>query len=137
MPTISKAWHQQAKGAQGGPEALLRTGIGRAYYAAFRWTVIYLIATDRSGVISKTGEDHSAVRIALYNSKKRPERDAADRLERLRTIRNKADYQIRSVDDVERAHIRAVKESAEVIELLVMPVAPTSPSHASPIGPPV
>ena len=78
------------------PEALLRSAISRAYYAAFIVLRNYLRDVERNPNITNSFADllrvHTIVRQELERSPKKTHWWAADLMRRMRTLRNKADY---------------------------------------------
>ncbi len=78
------------------PEALLRSAISRAYYAAFIVLRNYLRDVEHNPNVSSSFADlirvHTIVRSELERSPKRVHWWAADLMRRMRTLRNRADY---------------------------------------------
>lgn len=109
---IAFALQQQA--AAGLPrEAALRSAISRAYYAAFCHARNY--AHERHGLqLRYTADDHGLVKKHFMT---RRARTVADRLDWLRIVRNKCDYQD-ALDELDSLLATALKEAQMVIAIL-------------------
>ena len=85
---LARAFQKQAAGS-GQDDALLRTAFSRAYYAAYcharNYARNWLNFAARNDV-----DDHGRLRAHLSARRRRGD---ADRLERLRDLRNECDYQ--------------------------------------------
>jgi uncharacterized protein (UPF0332 family) len=79
-----------------GSEARHRTAISRAYYGAFHFAKELLTATGI--VLPDTAEAHRKMQMCLKESRVDDARRAGDKLEVLRGQRNRADYDLRTVD---------------------------------------
>lgn len=73
-------------------EAKLRSSISRAYYAAFCKARNYLRDAERLSIPSGP-EAHTDVRDTFLNSPNKSRRKIGESLKRLRTRRNKVDYE--------------------------------------------
>jgi hypothetical protein len=113
---VARHLEKEANQATGQAEALRRSAVGRAYYAAFcharNYAVQYL-----GYYIKGFGDDHGALRGHLKKSRRGG--DAA-RLDMLRNLRNEADYSDElSWDDA----ATTVKEAIEAAERLFASLA--------------
>jgi hypothetical protein len=94
-------------------EAALRSAISRAYYAAFCHARNY--ARDRHSLqLRYTGDDHFLVKQHFMT---RRARGIAAKLDWLRQIRNKCDYED-SVADLAKLLVSALQEAQMVIAIL-------------------
>ncbi len=75
-------------------EIELRTVINRAYYGAF------LVARDQAGIKNSSGSVHGAV-ISYYKNQKATK--ISNNLEYLKTLRQKADYELDQKIDLQQA----------------------------------
>jgi hypothetical protein len=95
------------------PEAALRSAVSRAYYAAFCHARNY--AHERHGLpLRYTADDHGLVKRHFQT---RRARTVADRLDALRQIRNKCDYE-NTVLQLESLLITALQDAQTVIAIL-------------------
>ncbi len=93
-------------------EAALRTAISRAYYSAFCKSRNYLRDIDNIQN-SRTAEIHKLVQETLKNSENKNRKKIGTNLERLRRIRNKADYED-NFSDLQQQATLALKWAKEI-----------------------
>jgi uncharacterized protein (UPF0332 family) len=103
--------------AHGSTPAEFRTAIGRAYYAAFN------VAADGLRTLGfrpgKGGAAHGEVARCMWNAGNPTITAAADKLNSLHSLRNRADYQMdkRDVEDP-RVTQKAVEDARSVIHAI-------------------
>lgn len=103
--------------AQGRTPAEFRTAIGRAYYSAFN------VAADGLRTLgfrlSKGGTAHGEVVHCVWNAGDPTVSAAADKLNSLHSLRNRADYQM-DKRDVENSPVtkKAVEDARSVIQAI-------------------
>jgi hypothetical protein len=108
---------QQQVGSVDNSEAFLRTALGRAYYGAFCYARNY--ARDWLGFKPKyEGDDHGRLRAHLKMKKRWR---VAEKLERLRDLRNECDYQDQLSIDLEAALEFALGDADYVFSGLLPP----------------
>jgi hypothetical protein len=95
-------------------EAVLRTAVSRAYYAAYGHAS-QVAAMKYSFQPSKTPDDHAQLRIHFRSRRMHL---LADKLDDLRKWRNKCDYDEASVDIDERMATNAIGRADYVIKTL-------------------
>lgn len=98
-------------------EAMLRSAISRAYYAAFILTHNYLRDQEGDKAISKLSQVHLYAADKFSGSKNQLRHDIGTKLYRLRRMRNSADYDDR-FDKLPRDARRAVNEAKLVVGAL-------------------
>ncbi len=79
-------------------EAMLRSCVSRAYYAAFCHARNYLI-NERDEIIPTDGSAHNLVKRKFSEAESQTDSKIAENLNRLRLDRNRADYDD-SIDDL-------------------------------------
>jgi hypothetical protein len=91
--TLARSLHTQlTTGSLGSTEAVFRTLVGRAYYAAYGYAHDYAeswLAFIPRRKPEERSQDHGRLRAHLHNRRRRA---VADRLTRLRDWRNECDY---------------------------------------------
>jgi uncharacterized protein (UPF0332 family) len=78
--------------AQAGAEAELRTAVSRAYYAAFH--VARKLFLNCGFMVPQADRAHGYLWLRLSNTREAQTRWAGEELKRLRSERNRADYQL-------------------------------------------
>jgi hypothetical protein len=120
MLALAGDLEQQAK-ATAEPEAFLRTALGRAYFSAYCHARNY--ARDFQGYKpSSESDDHGKLREHLKRSRRKGD---ADRLDRLRQWRNKADYEDVLPFDPATVIVSALSEAKLVFQSLTPPKPPS------------
>ena len=105
-----------AQGGRAHPEASLRSAVSRAYYAAFCRTRNHL--RDRDGLLVPTGgEAHRFVRTQFQHSRELSRRRLGATLDRLRLVRNQADYDD-TVPNLSRIAVVSLLWAEEVLATL-------------------
>ena len=94
-----------------------RTVISRAYYAAFN--VSYSFIKDTHHHIHKTDNKHSDTRLSLERSAIGGLKNAGKKLNRLRRLRNSADYDEVFIDsDLDFQAKVAIEEANSIIKII-------------------
>jgi uncharacterized protein (UPF0332 family) len=97
-------------------EACLRAAISKAYYAAFCSARNYARDFDRL-VLDETAQDHGSVKKHYIRAPDPKNRQIGNSLDRLRDLRNQADYSD-SIDKLEELAKAAISQSKQVHTLL-------------------
>lgn len=97
-------------------ESKLRSAISRAYYAAFCCARNHVRDKELRAIPSKA-DAHQYVRNQFLNSRDHVRKKIGTNLGRMRTNRNKADYDD-SVSELDRLAKKALIQSAEVMSVL-------------------
>lgn len=84
-------------------EAERRTSVGRAYYALYNLLVMRLSSQGFS--FQKDGGDHGRLVRYLIQSENLEASKLGERLKKLRTLRNVADYEMEAAIDANRAEL--------------------------------
>jgi hypothetical protein len=114
---------QRQAGTAANLEALLRSGVSRAYYGAFCYARNY--ARDWLGFQPRyEGEDHGRLRAHL---KKKKRWRVSEKLERLRDWRNDCDYQDQLSFDPQIALGSALADAGYVLSSLTPPATSSPP----------
>ncbi len=96
-------------------EALLRSAISRAYYAAFCKSRNYLRDIDKDKSLDKSPNVHQFVIERFQNSNNAKKKEIGYNLLRLREFRNIADYQDR-FRNLEMTALLSVRYAEEIVE---------------------
>jgi uncharacterized protein (UPF0332 family) len=97
-------------------EACLRAAISKAYYAAFCSARNYARDFDRL-VLDESAQDHGSVKKHYIRAPDPKNRQVGNSLDRLRDLRNQADYSD-SIDKLEELAKAAISQSKQVHTLL-------------------
>jgi uncharacterized protein (UPF0332 family) len=116
--TLATQWRDQAKDAPL-QEALTRSAISRAYYAAFCLARNFL-KDQTKWASTGTPDDHEAVRREFARMPDQDSRQVAEYLKRLRMYRNQADYddQIHSITNLTTVAFNQARQIIRQLELL-------------------
>jgi len=98
-------------------EALLRSSVSRAYYAAFCKSRNYLRDIEKAQGLGKSSKVHQSVIDRFEESASTAKNDIGAALRRLRSFRNNADYKDRFRDLEEVAQL-SLSYAEEIIESL-------------------
>jgi len=100
-----------------GGEPRHRTAVGRAYYGAFHFAMESMRA---AGVfLPDTAEAHRKIQLCLQESNVDAAKRAGDKLELLRSQRNRADYDLRIASfQSGRGAATLLREAQEAVDLL-------------------
>jgi uncharacterized protein (UPF0332 family) len=97
-------------------EACLRAAISKAYYAAFCSARNYARDFDRL-VLDESAQDHGSVKKHYIRAPDPKNRQVGNSLDRLRDLRNQADYSD-SIEKLEELAKAAISQSKQVHTLL-------------------
>jgi uncharacterized protein (UPF0332 family) len=97
-------------------EACLRAAISKAYYAAFCLARNYARDLDRL-VLDESAQDHGSVKKHYIRAPDPKNRQVGNSLDRLRDLRNQADYSD-TIDKLEDLAKAAISQSKQVHTLL-------------------
>ena len=114
--TLAQDWADLSKGHVN-KEALLRSAISRAYYASFCKARNHLRDIEKERGLGKSLQVHQLVIERFERSDSKAKKDIGTALDRLRKIRNIADYQD-MFHDLEATALQSLQYAEEVIESL-------------------